>query len=163
MDTNICIYIIKRQPPQVLDKFRTLDLSEIGISSITIAELEYGAYKNQRTEQNRAAFNQFLIPLEIVPFDERATETYGQIRSQLERQGIVVGSMDMLIASQAISQGLILVTNNVRELSRIPGLIIENWAGSYFRRSIELKETGFFGDLRLRRRFFQKPGFCLIS
>jgi len=129
LDTNICIYIIKRQPPQVLDKFRTLDISEIGISSITIAELEYGAYKSQRTEQNRVALNQFLIPLEIVPFDERATETYGQLRSQLERQGIVVGSMDMLIASQAIGLGLILVTNNVRELSRIPGLVIENWIG----------------------------------
>lgn len=129
LDTNICIYIIKRQPPQVLDKFRTLDLSDVGISSITIAELEYGAYKSQRTEQNRIALNQFLMPLEIVPFDEQATQTYGQVRSQLERQGIVVGSLDMLIASQAISLGFILVTNNVRELSRIPGLIIDNWAG----------------------------------
>jgi tRNA(fMet)-specific endonuclease VapC len=128
LDTNICIYIIKRQPPQVLDKFRALDISEVGISSITVAELEYGAYKSQQTDRNRVAFNQFLIPLEIVPFDERATQTYGQVRSQLERQGIVVGSLDMLIASQAMSLGLILVTNNVRELSRIPGLIIENWA-----------------------------------
>lgn len=129
LDTNICIYIIKCQPPQVLDKFRTLDLSDVGISSITVAELEYGSYKSQRTEQNRAAFNQFLIPLEIVPFDERATQAYGQLRSQLERQGIVIGSMDMLIASQALSLGLILVTNNVKEFSRIPDLVIENWVG----------------------------------
>ncbi|NJM63730.1 MAG: type II toxin-antitoxin system VapC family toxin [Oscillatoriales cyanobacterium RU_3_3] len=129
LDTNICIYIIKRQPPQVLDKFRTLDISEVGISSITVAELEYGAYKSQQTDRNRLAFNQFLMPLEIVPFDERATQNYGQLRSQLERQGIVIGSMDMLIASQALSLGLILVTNNVKEFSRIPNLVIENWAG----------------------------------
>ncbi|MEG3878031.1 type II toxin-antitoxin system VapC family toxin [Microcoleus sp. herbarium7] len=132
LDTNICIYIIKRQPPQVLDKFRTLDLSDVGISSITVAELEYGAYKSQQTDRNRVAFNQFLIPLEIVPFDERATQTYGQLRSQLERQGIVIGSMDMLIASQAISLGLILVTNNEREFSRIPDLVIENWVAQSF-------------------------------
>jgi tRNA(fMet)-specific endonuclease VapC len=129
LDTNICIYIIKRQPPQVLDKFRTLDLSDVGISSITVAELEYGAYKSQQTDRNRVAFNQFLMPLEIVPFDERATQAYGQLRSQLERQGIVIGSMDMLIASQALSLGLILVTNNVKEFSRIPDLVIENWVG----------------------------------
>ena len=129
LDTNICIYIIKRQPPQVLDKFRTLDLSDVGISSITVAELEYGAYKSQLTDRNRVAFNQFLMPLEIVPFDERATQNYGQLRSQLERQGIVIGSMDMLIASQALSLGLILVTNNVKEFSRIPDLVVENWVG----------------------------------
>ena len=129
LDTNICIYIIKRQPPQVLDKFRTLDLSDVGISSITVAELEYGAYKSQQTDRNRVAFNQFLMPLEIVPFDERATQNYGQLRSQLERQGIVIGSMDMLIASQALSLGLILVTNNVKEFSRIPDLVVENWVG----------------------------------
>ena len=72
--------------------------------------------------------SQFLIPLEVLPFDERATQTYGQIRAELERRGIAIGSMDMLIASQAISLGLILVTNNVRELSQIPGLNWENWA-----------------------------------
>jgi tRNA(fMet)-specific endonuclease VapC len=127
LDTNTCIYIIKRKPPKVLEKFQTLDISEVGISSITVAELEYGVYKSQRQEQNRAALSQFLIPLEIIPFDERSTQTYGRIRAELERQGIVIGSMDMLIASQAISSGLILVTNKVRELSRIPGLVIENW------------------------------------
>ncbi|NJN12003.1 MAG: type II toxin-antitoxin system VapC family toxin [Richelia sp. RM2_1_2] len=127
LDTNICVYIIKNKPPQVLAKFKTLDISDVGISSITVAELEYGVYKSQRQEQNHAALSQFLIPLEILPFDEQATQTYGRIRAELERQGIVIGSMDMLIASQAISLGLILVTNNVRELSRIPELVLENW------------------------------------
>lgn len=128
LDTNICIYIIKQKPAQVLAKFQTLKPSDIGVSSITVAELEYGAYKSQRLAQNRAALSQFLIPLEVLPFDERATQTYGQIRAELERRGIAIGSMDMLIASQAISLGLILVTNNVRELSQIPGLTLENWA-----------------------------------
>ena len=127
LDTNICIYIIKQKPPLVLEKFRTLETSEVGISSITVAELEYGVYKSQRQEQNRAALSQFLSPLTIVPFDQNATQTYGEIRAELERQGIVIGSMDMLIAAQAISLGLTLVTNNVRELSRIPGLVLENW------------------------------------
>jgi tRNA(fMet)-specific endonuclease VapC len=127
LDTNICIYIIKRQPLQVLEKFQTLQIYDVGISSITIAELEYGVYKSQRQEQNRIALSQFLIPLQIIPFDERATQTYGRIRAELEQQGIVIGSMDMLISSQAISLGLTLVTNNVRELSRIPELVLENW------------------------------------
>ncbi|NMF63171.1 VapC toxin family PIN domain ribonuclease [Brasilonema octagenarum UFV-E1] len=127
LDTNMCIYIIKRKPPKVFEKFQTLDIFDVAISSITVAELEYGVYKSQRREQNQAALTQFLIPLEIIPFDASTTQTYGRIRADLERQGIVVGSMDMLIASQAISLGLILVTNNVRELSRIPGLVLENW------------------------------------
>jgi tRNA(fMet)-specific endonuclease VapC len=127
LDTNICIYIIKQKPQKVFEKFQTLEIFDIGISSVTIAELEYGVYKSQRQEQNRAALTQFLITLPIVAFDERSTQTYGQIRAGLERQGIVVGAMDLLIASQAISLGLTLVTNNVRELSRIPGLTLENW------------------------------------
>ncbi|KYC42947.1 twitching motility protein PilT [Scytonema hofmannii PCC 7110] len=127
LDTNTCIYIIKRKPKKVLDKFQLLDISDVGISSLTIAELEYGVYKSQRQEQNRIALTQFLIPLQVVSFNEQATQTYGKTRAELEHQEIVIGSMDMLIASQAISLGLILVTNNVRELSRIPALMLENW------------------------------------
>jgi len=127
LDTNICIYIIKRKPQQVLERFQSVTLSVIGISSITVAELEYGAYKSQRPEQNRMALAQFLLPLEIVPFDEQATEVYGQLRATLERQGNVIGAMDMLIAAQAKTLGLILVTNNVNEFSRIQNLAIQNW------------------------------------
>lgn len=127
LDTNICIYIIKRKPQQVLARFQSLSSSDIGISAITVAELEYGACKSQRVEQNRAALNQFLLPLEIVPFQERATQTYGELRSTLERQGAIIGAMDLLIAAQAKSLGLILVTNNVREFSRIPNLTVQNW------------------------------------
>ncbi len=84
LDTNTCIYIIKRKPKKVLDKFQLLDISDVGISSITIAELEYGVYKSQRQEQNRIALTQFLIPLQVVSFNEQTTQTYGKIRAELE-------------------------------------------------------------------------------
>ena len=127
LDTNICIYIIKCKPQQVIKRFQSLNLSDVGISSITVAELEYGAYKSQRLEQNRAALNQFLLPLEIVPFDERSTQIYGELRATLERQGTVIGGMDLLIASQAIALNLTLVTNNTNEFSRIQNLDLDNW------------------------------------
>ncbi|MEQ8959068.1 MAG: type II toxin-antitoxin system VapC family toxin [Coleofasciculus sp. C2-GNP5-27] len=127
LDTNICIYIIRQKPANVLEKFQSLSPSDIGVSSITVAELEYGAYKSQRQEQNRAALSQFLMMLEILPFDAKATQTYGEMRAELEKMGIVIGAMDLLIASQALDRGITLVTNNVREFSRIPGLTWENW------------------------------------
>jgi tRNA(fMet)-specific endonuclease VapC len=127
LDTNICIYIIKRKPQQVIERFNTLQPSDIGISSITVAELEYGASKSQKPEQNKAALQQFLLPLEILVFDQQAAQVYGIIRADLERPGQVIGSLDMLIAAQAKSEGIVLVTNNVREFSRIPDLKLENW------------------------------------
>lgn len=127
LDTNICIYIIKCKPQQVIKRFQSLNLSDVGISSITVAELEYGAYKSQRLEQNRAALNQFLLPLEIVPLDERSTQIYGELRATLERQGTVIGGIDLLIASQAIALNLTLVTNNTNEFSRIQNLDLDNW------------------------------------
>jgi len=127
LDTNICIYIIREKPAKVLEKFQSLSPSDVGVSSITVAELEYGAYKSQRQEQNRAALSQFLMMLEILPFDAKTTQTYGKMRAELEKMGIVIGAMDLLIASQALDRGITLVTNNVREFSRIPGLIWENW------------------------------------
>ena len=130
LDTDICIYIIKRKPQQIVQRFNTLRPSDIGISAITVAELEYGAQKSQKPEQNRAALQQFLIPLEILVFDPQAAQAYGTIRADLERKGQVIGSLDMLIAAQAQSQGIILVTNNVREFSRIPNLRVENWVES---------------------------------
>lgn len=128
LDTNICIYLIKQKPPKVLTRFKTLALSDIGISSITVAELEYGVCKSQQQEKNRNALMQFLIPLEIVEFDQAAATIYGSIRSDLEAKGLVIGSMDMLIAAHALSLGITLVSNNVREFSRIANLSLENWA-----------------------------------
>jgi tRNA(fMet)-specific endonuclease VapC len=128
LDTNICIYLIKQKPAKVLLRFKTLSLSDIGISSITVAELEYGVCKSQQQEKNRSALMQFLIPLEIVEFDQTAATIYGSIRSDLESRGLVISSMDMLIAAHALSLGVTLVSNNVREFSRVANISLENWA-----------------------------------
>ena len=128
LDTNICIYLIKQKPPKVLARFSTLALSDIGISSLTVAELEYGVFKSQQQERNRSALMQFLIPLEIVDFDQAAATLYGSIRSDLESRGLIIGAMDILIAAHALSLGVTLVSNNLREFSRIANLSLENWA-----------------------------------
>ena len=128
LDTNICIYTIRKRPVRVLKQFQEHDLGEIGISSITAAELWYGVGKSKQKEQNEKALRQFLFPLEIVPFDSRAAETYGVIRALLENQGKPIDPLDILIAAQAVSMGTILVTNNEKEFKHIPRLQIENWA-----------------------------------
>ncbi|MDB9460528.1 type II toxin-antitoxin system VapC family toxin [Dolichospermum circinale CS-545/17] len=128
LDTNICIYLIKQKPEKVISKFQTLSISDIGISSITVAELEYGVYKSQQQEKNKNALMQFLLPLEINEFSQNAAVIYGCIRSDLESKGLVIGQMDMLIAAHAMSLGVTLVTNNIHEFYRIPKLSLENWA-----------------------------------
>ena len=122
LDTDICIYTIKRKPPEVLQRFNTMLPSGIGVSAITVAELEYGAAKSQNPEGNRAALQQFLMLLEVVSFDTGATRAYGTLRSELEGKGCVIGSLDMLIAAQALSLDMTLVTNNTREYSRLSNL-----------------------------------------
>lgn len=128
LDTNICIYLIKQKPQNVIARFQTLTISDICISSITVAELEYGICKSQQPDKNRKALTQFLLPLEIVEFGQAAAIIYGSIRSDLESRGLVIGSMDMLIAAHALSLGVTLVSNNVREFSRISNLSLDNWA-----------------------------------
>ncbi len=127
LDTNICIYIIKRKPNEVLHHFQQYHPGDIGISSITLAELQYGVAKSQAQQSNSEALSEFLIPIEILPFDESATQAYGSIRTLLERQGNIIGAMDLLIAAHAVSLDAILVTNNVKEFERVPNLKIENW------------------------------------
>jgi len=127
LDTNICIYIIKKNPIVVFDKFRSLSVGSIGISSITLAELQFGIMKSSNPEKNQEALDKFLTPLEILDFDFNATIEYGNIRAYLEKNGIPIGPLDTLIAAHAKSLDLILITNNVREFERIPNLKIENW------------------------------------
>ena len=128
LDTNICIYIIREKPVKVLKKLRSFDISDIAISAITHSELEYGVVKSHRSKENREALARFLSPLEIVPYDDKAAVNYGEIRSHLEKKGAVIGAMDLLIGAHAGSIPVTLVTNNLREFKRIPGLRIENWA-----------------------------------
>ena len=128
LDTNICIYIIKERPEQVIERLRHTRISDVGVSTITLSELEYGAAKSSRREQNKLAILEFLAPLEILPYDDMVAREYGKTRAYLEKQGTPIGSMDMLIAAHALSLNCILVTNNESEFRRIPALKIENWA-----------------------------------
>jgi tRNA(fMet)-specific endonuclease VapC len=127
LDTNICIYLIKQQPPTVLDRFLSHPVGDIGISSITAAELAYGVNKSRHVTKNRLALEQFLAPLEVAAFDQAAAWSYGRLRGQLEAKGTPIGSMDMLIAAHALSLGVRLVSNNLKEFRRVPGLRLENW------------------------------------
>ena len=128
LDTNMCIYLIKRHPERVLKKFITLPIGDVCISSITLAELIYGVHKSQHQKKNKAALNEFLSPLDIMPFDETAADHYGQIRTYLEKEGMPIGPLDMMIAAHAQCLGSILVTNNKKEFVRVPNLSIEDWA-----------------------------------
>lgn len=127
LDTNICIGLIRLQPPKLLRRITRCEPGDIGVSSITIAELAFGANKSNQVEQNLTALEQFLLPIEIADFDQQASAAYGFIRAYLEREGKIIGSMDMLIGAHALSLGAILVTNNVDEFQRIPKLKVEDW------------------------------------
>ena len=107
--------------------FELLTFGDVGVSSITVAELQFGVQKSQRPLQNQEALALFLAPLIIADFDHAAAEAYGVIRADLERQGTPIGSLDTLIAAHALSLGVTLVTDNEREFSRVPGLQVENW------------------------------------
>ena len=128
LDTNICIYLIKGKPMHVVDKLRTFEPGDVAVSSITVAELHYGVSKSTQPDRNREALAEFLLPLEVLPFDENASCHYGNIRSTLEKLGTVIGAMDLLIAAHARSLSLTLITNNLREFERVPGLRTDNWA-----------------------------------
>lgn len=127
LDTNTCIYIIKRKPPDVIERFNQTEISQIGISSITLSELFYGVSKSSKPKQNQIALMQFVAPLEILPYSDEAAQYYGDLRAHLEKQGSPIGSLDMLIAAHALSIACTLVTNNEKEFIRIPNLKIDNW------------------------------------
>ena len=127
LDTNICIYCIKRKPPEVIAKFQQYNPDEICISSITYSKLMHGVEKSQAIEKNRLALTLFLSPIQIISFDAEAAEAYGKIRAALEKRGTPIGPMYMLIAGHAQAKNLILVTNNTREFNRVDNLIVEDW------------------------------------
>lgn len=128
LDTNICIYAIKRKPEQVLSRIKENIDKGLCISSITLAELEHGVAKSNYPEKNRVALIKFLSILNVLPFDEAAAREYGNICATLQKQGTPIGTMDMLIAGHARSKGYTIVTNNVREFNRVADLSVENWA-----------------------------------
>ncbi len=128
LDTNICIYSIKKKPPQVLRRLKKHLGKGLCISAITLAELEHGVEKSASPEKNAAALMQFLAIMDVLPFNDLAAVEYGKICAYLQQRGTPIGTMDMLIAGHARAEGLILVTNNVREFERVPNLMVENWA-----------------------------------
>jgi tRNA(fMet)-specific endonuclease VapC len=126
LDTDICIYVLKNRPSRLRERFNRL-AEQLCISTITLAELSYGVEKSSRRDENRRAVDGFAARLDVVPFSAEAALHYGQVRAELERSGRPAGAHDMLIGAHARSAGLIIVTNNVREFERIPGLRVENW------------------------------------
>ena len=130
LDTNTCIAIIKRKPPQALKRFTAYKVGEIGISWVTLAELEFGVAKSQHLEKNQAALDEFVLPLEIASFDREAARVYGRVRAALEKKGTPIGSLDMMIGTHALALGVTLATNNTREFSRIKGLTVVDWLDS---------------------------------
>lgn len=112
---------------QVIERFRQTPLFSIGISSITLSELEYGVMKSSKQLQNKHALAQFMAPLEILPYENLAAQCYGNLRAHLERKGTPIGALDMLIAAHALSVDCTVITNNVKEFERVPNLRVENW------------------------------------
>jgi tRNA(fMet)-specific endonuclease VapC len=126
LDTNICVYVIKNRPAALRERFDQL-AEALCISAITLGELLYGVEKSARRSQNLQAVEQFTARLEVIPFSLRAAAHFGQIRAERAKLGTLCGAYDMLIGAHARSEGLMLVTNNVREFHRIPGLLVDNW------------------------------------
>ena len=126
LDTNICIYVMKHVPAALESRFNDT-AEQLCISSITLAELDFGVEKSAQREDNLRGLEQFIARVEVLPFSAKAAMHYGQIRAELTRAGTQCGSNDMLIGAHARSEGLIVVTNNMREFSRMPGLRSVNW------------------------------------
>ena len=127
LDTNICIYVIKHKPVTVFQKLQNINPEDVCISSVTYAELVHGVEKSAAVEKNRLALSMLLANMEILDFDVDAADCYGKIRAALEKKGTPIGPLDMMIAAHAQSLGYTVVTNNVKEFSRVSALKIENW------------------------------------
>ena len=128
LDTNICIYAIKHKPEQVFLRLQEHDPIDICISSVTYAELVHGVEKSKVIEKNRVALALLLANIEIMNFDSLAAESYGKIRADLEKVGTPIGPLDEMIAGHAKALGYTVVTNNTKEIERVKGLKLENWA-----------------------------------
>ena len=127
LDTDICIHLIRHRPKILLQRIMEQTPGSLVLSSITVAELQYGVRKSRQPELNHEALRLFLRPFDLLPFDTAAAERYGRIRATLELQGLPIGPLDTLIGSHALHLGAILVTHNLREFSRIEGLRLEDW------------------------------------
>jgi tRNA(fMet)-specific endonuclease VapC len=128
LDTNICIYIAKRRPPQVADRFEALQPGDVGMSVVTYAELLFGVNKSQNRDTTRERLERFVEFVPVLSLPDDAAEHYARVRYQLERGGTPIGGNDLWIASHALASRLTLVSNNLKEFDRVEGLVTENWA-----------------------------------
>lgn len=127
LDTNICIFLIKHRPENVILKFMKQQPGDIAISSIAYTELLHGVEKSEAKERNRIALTMFLSEIPVIPFDDLVAQEYGVIKADLQKRGTPIGSMDTLIVAHAKSLDLVLVTNNTKEFARVNGLRLEGW------------------------------------
>jgi len=127
LDTNICIYLLKNNPPGIKETIERIEFGKLTISSIAVAELYFGVEKSKNPQRNFKNLNNFLAPIIALPFDIQAARIHGTIRSFLEREGKLIGPNDLLIAAHALSIYSVLVTNNIKEFKRVPKLKLENW------------------------------------
>jgi tRNA(fMet)-specific endonuclease VapC len=128
LDTNTCIYILKKRALPLLEKFESAGNDQICLSVITYAELNYGVAHSQSKKLNQIILSDFVSRLEIMPWNSAAAEEYGRLRVYLEKKGTPIGNMDLLIAAHALSEKCVLVTNNLREFKRVPHLKYEDWS-----------------------------------
>ncbi len=127
LDTDVCVELLRGRAPAVFEHLRQFKTDDVAISSITLAELQYGVARSTRPARHELLLAEFCAPLAILPFDDLAAGTYGRVRAALARAGTPIGPLDTLIASHALSLGLTLITCNHREFSRVPGLHVESW------------------------------------
>ena len=127
LDTNICIYLIKKRPPEVLDQFRQHSPQDVAVSTITLFELQYGVEKSQYPQRSKDALAKFFLPLNFIDLDRSSAIEAAIIRAQLEKKGMPIGPYDLLIAGLARSRDMTLVTNNIKEFERVVSLHLENW------------------------------------
>ena len=128
LDTNACVELIRNQDARILRRMKRRKPDELSVSSVTLSELEYGAAKSANPEKNRLALAEFMTPLNILPYDDTVAPVYGRVRAALEKEGTPIGPLDTMIAAQALSLGLTVVTDNEREFRRVSGLKVQNWA-----------------------------------
>ena len=127
LDTNMCIYIINKNPKNVLAHFERYTVGDLCVSTVTTSELYFGVFNSSKVDQNMAALNEFLLSFSILPFSNEAAVIYGKLRAELSKTGMLIGNMDLMIAAHALSLKLPIVTNNTREFIRIPHLVVEDW------------------------------------
>ena len=130
LDTDICIYIAKYNPPAIRARFERLAADAVAMSAITFGELRYGAEKSQARAKALAVLQQLQGAVEVMPLTEAVSQHYGEIRSALERRGLPIGNNDLWIAAHARAEGWVLVTHNEREFLRVDGLAVENWVAA---------------------------------